>query len=332
VVSPGGGGAVLTLPSGARVPLPLPRDGAITSLALVGSGERWILAGDRPSASDAKERELVILRGEGEGFVEMPAPGWQDGRVRQGAVLLTEGERLAGMVWLEGAGPRSFAVQAAPWNEATGAKVREAGWGAPVTVAAPGPGSQLALTGAVLADGSWLVAWSGFDGTDDEILWSRRLPGTESWSAPQRLGADNAVPDITPALVATGEGALAVWSRYDDGQYRLFRARFEGDGFAAPEALAEGGTMHPSFLRLGPDPEPVILLYLHAQPRSWGVMEMAGDGTPGARARVPIATAAERERPLVMRFDHGVLHLTWRSVADAADAAPAVLLDNGGAR
>ena len=80
----------VTLPSGARVALPLPRDGAITSLALVGSGERWILAGDRPSASDAKERELVILRGEGERFVEMPAPGWQDGRVRQGAVLLAE--------------------------------------------------------------------------------------------------------------------------------------------------------------------------------------------------------------------------------------------------
>ena len=197
------------------------------------------------------------------------------------------------------------------WKEATGAALREEGWGAPVTVAAPGLGSQLALTGTVLEDGSWLVAWSSFDGTDDEILWSRRLPGTESWSAPQRLGADNAVPDITPALVATGQGALAVWSRYDEGQYRLFRARFSGDRFAAPEILAPGGTMHPSFLRVGTDPDALTLLYLHASPRSWGVMEVTADGTPGKRVLVPIATAAERQRPILRRFDGGVLHLIW---------------------
>lgn len=332
MASRAGGEAVLTLPSGARVPLPLARDAALTSLALLGSGERWILAGDRPSAIDGVGRELVILRGEGERVVEIPAPGWQDGRMRQGAVLLTEGERLAGMVWLEGAGSRSFAVQAAPWNEATGATVREAGWGAPVTVAAPGPGSQLALTGAVLADGSWLVAWSAFDGTDDEILWSRRLAGTESWSAPRRLGADNAVPDITPALVATEGGALAVWSRYDDGQYRLFRARFAGDGFAAPEALAESGTMHPAFLRLGPDPEALTLLYLHAQPRSWGVMAVGADGTPGVPVLVPIATAAERQRPVLRRFDDGVLHLTWPEGDPATDTVKGVGADAGGAR
>jgi len=153
--------------------------------------------------------------------------------------LLRDGE-LAGMAWLEGEAADRFAVRASAWDG------RE--WTAPVTVAPPGAGSQLALTGAVLADGSWLLAWSAFDGEDDEVMWSvrRQLPSNRGrWSAPAAVAAGNQVPDITPALRTDGDGALLAWSRYDGNDYRLVLARFAGRRWQPAEWAAGAGTVQP---------------------------------------------------------------------------------------
>ena len=172
-------------------------------------------AGSAPDASGG--RRLFLLRGDDRASRPLARAPGQAGRQRRGPVLLVDGGRLAGLAWLEGDDDRSFSVRAALW---TGQR-----WQAPERVSFPGPGSQLALTGAVLADGSWLLAWSAFDGHDDEIVWSRRAGS--AWQPVKRLYPDNSVPDITPALAATADGgALIAWSRFDGHGYALRMARF----------------------------------------------------------------------------------------------------------
>jgi hypothetical protein len=120
-------------------------------------------------------------------------------------VPLVEGSELGGLVWLEGSPAGGMGVRAAAWEDGRWA---QADW-----IARPGKGSQTGLAGVVLRDGSWLVVWSAFDGQDDEIVSARRAG--DGWQAPRRVVADNRVPDITPALAVTNQGAIAAWSRFD---------------------------------------------------------------------------------------------------------------------
>ena len=202
------------------------------------------------------------------------------------------------MLWLEGEDRTSFGVRFAEW---TGA-----GWSAPQTVAAPGPGSQLALTAARLADGTWLAAWSAFDGTDDEIVWSRR--GRDgAWSPARRAAAGNEVPDVTPALTATRDGALLAWSRFEGGEYRVVVSRFRHGAWSKPELAGPAGSLFPSF-----EPAPggrVWMLYRNAVPRGWTVAELDRNGRPVRRAAVESPTSAG-ERPVVQATGDG-LALAW---------------------
>jgi acyl-CoA thioesterase-1 len=186
-------------------------------------------------------REIVVLIGDGATVSTLPTPpaarpDLSDLAVRREPLPLVEDGRLAGLVWLEGDGPLSLGVRFARWNGA--------GWEAPQTVSAPGPGSQLALTAARLGDGTWLLAWSAFDGHDDEIVWSRQA-ADGTWSAPRRVAKDNAVPDITPTLTATADAAdaanadgaaLLTWSRFDGSIYQVVTSRFRAGRWDAPRA------------------------------------------------------------------------------------------------
>ena len=198
----------------------------------------WLVAGSSPVAGG---RELAIWIGKGnKAAVKLTPPPDRVGAVRAFPLPLLRDGELAGMAWLEGEAADRFAVRASAWDG------RE--WTAPVTVAPPGAGSQLALTGAVLADGSWLLAWSAFDGEDDEVMWSvrRQLPSNRGrWSAPAAVAAGNQVPDITPALRTDGDGALLAWSRYDGNDYRLVLARFAGRRWQPAEWAAGAGTVQP---------------------------------------------------------------------------------------
>lgn len=282
--------ARLELPGGRLLRLDLPDRTDLSTLALLDAG--WMTAGSAPNATGG--RSLVLFRGNDKRSQPLAEPPGQEGAIRQSPVLLVDGGRLAGLAWLEGDGPRSLSVRAAAW---TGQGWGQ-NWGSTQQVSHPGPGSQLALTGAVLDDGSWLLAWSAFDGTADEIVWSRRVG--ESWLPVSRLSAANAVPDITPALTATpGGGALVAWSRYDGQGYQLRVARFDRGEWQGERAAASSGSLYPAFVGSR-------LLYMEAEPRAWSVLDLDAQGRSKARASVPSALG----RP-VLGFTKGEVRMRW---------------------
>src|SRR5687768_9414308 len=226
--------ARLETADGSRLRLELPPGAVVASLQPVGDG--WLVAGSR-QAPGAPARLFFSLHESGAARL-LSAPGPAEAHSRQLHPLpFVDAGRLAGAVWLEGDRETSLGVRAAAWN---GRRFGPAVWVAP-----PGPGSQLALAGAVLADGSWLLAWTAFDGADDEVLWSRRVGRV--WQPPARVEADDAWPDITPALTAAPGGALLAWSAYDGSSYRTVVARFSGQAWQRPRPVGEAGALYPAF-------------------------------------------------------------------------------------
>jgi hypothetical protein len=281
------GEARLELATGEQVAVKLPAGGALETTAALGTGEAgWLAAGTQPAGAG---RELLLLTGDGRTVSALPVPPGRTAALRQGPLPLVEGGRLAGLAWLEGQDRRAFAVRFAAWNGA--------GWEAPQTVAPPGPGSQLALAAARLADGSWLLAWSAFDGHDDEIVWSRGKDG--AWSRPKRAAADNHVPDITPALTADGRGALLAWSRFDPptGSYRVAVARFQGDRWTAPVTAGPAGSLFPTFEMSEKSAAGAPrLLYRTAEPAGWVAADL---DTAGRVTRTAAVAATTGTRPAV---------------------------------
>jgi hypothetical protein len=188
-------------------------------------------------------------------------------------------------------------------------------------VAAPGPGSQLALATATLTDGRVLLAWARFDGRDDEIYWA--VQEGSGWSEAQPLSADS-TPDVTPALVATPRGALAAWTSFEDGQYRVAVARFDGRDWSAPQVVGAPGTLYPSFETADDSrtrADNPLLLYRTARPRGWALLELTPDARPLRRAAAA-SRAPTAERPRVRLDDGaplfvsrgGALRSTWENL------------------
>ncbi len=281
VLSATGDRARLALPDGKTLPLTLPERTEISSLAEL---ERsWMVAASVPEGG---RRLLLLLAGDEAGSRALPVPADQRGTQRRGAVLLAREGRLHGMAWLEGDGDRGLSVRAAAWDGER--------WGAPEAVSRIGPGSQLALTGAVLAKGSWVLAWSAFDGEDDEIVWSRRS-AEGRWSPVRPVSEGNSVPDITPTLAAAGDGALIAWSRYDGNELPRPRGAARGNGMAGralrrarrldPPRLPHRRRTLPAALPLRP-PAGVVPPGARPQwPRPAPVFRLGGQ--PGASARTP---------------------------------------------
>jgi hypothetical protein len=294
---PTDGGARIELPGGRALSVALPERAEVSALAAIDGG--WVAAGSVPDATGG--RKLFLLKGNDSAARPMAEPPGQEGRQRRGPMLLVDGSRLAGMAWLEGDGDRALSVRAAVWNGKR--------WQTPERVSFPGPGSQLALTSAVLSDGSWLLAWSAFDGQDDEIVWARRQG--DAWQPVQRL-THNSVPDITPALTATADGgALIAWSQFDGKGYQMRMARFGREGWSGEHPAAASGSLYPTFLG------PSRLLYLDAAaPRSWSVLDLDAQGRVKAKASV----ASTLERPAVS-FEEGRVRMRWPAAKRQA-AAP----------
>jgi hypothetical protein len=300
-----GEAARLETPGGRRLRLALPARAEASSLAAVDDGwAGWIAAGS--FLDEEGNRRLFLLAGNDRESRALPEPPGRTGRERRFPVLLADGGRLAGMAWLEGDDARSFAVRSAVWNGRR--------WSAPQTVSAPGPGSQTGLAGTVLADGSWLLAWSAFDGEDNEIVWSRRLGGR--WLPPAPVSAGNGVPDITPALISSGTpavGAVIAWSRYDGKGYSLVLSRFTGQEWR-DERPGPPGALYPSF---SGDADRARLLFFNAEPRGWGALEIDESGKVLRRA---VVTAPFAERPVV-EAAAGELRLHWPAREQAGAAA-----------
>jgi hypothetical protein len=282
----------IVLPDGGLATLPLSAVASVGDFRIAG-GDWLVAAVDRRNQDSA----LVVLEGRAGKFDALPAPAIA-AAVREPR-LLVAGGHLDGLLWLEGEAGDRMAVRAARWNGG--------GWETPATVSPIGPGTQMALTAAVLADGSWLAAWAAFDGQDDEILWSRRFPGEAGdgkWTLPRPVAADNAVPDVTPALVATAGGALLAWSRYDGHDYRVQLARFAGGGWSEPAAIGTRGSAYPVF-SAGRSP---ILVYRQALPDAWRVAELDGRGKVLREAE---AAASDEITPVVDEVTADGVVLAW---------------------
>lgn len=300
---PSGNSARLELSGGRSLELPLPDRTTLSSLAALDGG--WLVAGSVPNARGG--RNLILLRGNDKRSQPLAEPPGQEGFIRLSPVFLVDQGRLAGLAWLEGDDLRSLSVRAAAW---TGQR-----WGSIQQVSHPGPGSQLALAGAVLDDGSWLLAWSAFDGTADEIVWSRRVG--ESWLPVSRLSKPNEVPDVTPTLAAisgAAGGALAAWSRYDGQGYQLRMARFDrarGE-WQDERAAAPSGSIFPAFVS---GPGGLRLLYQNAIPRGWSVLDLDRQGRIVAKASV----SSDLRRP-VLSFAGSEVRMYWPSEKREASA------------
>lgn len=242
---------------------------SLTSL----TGGGWLAAGVRHGGT------LLLVRGEGGEAERLPVPD-AGGAVVTSPVPLAAGGELVGLAWLAGESPERLSVRAARWEGGA--------WSEPEAVAGPAAGSQLALSGAVLRDGSTLLVWSAFDGRDDEILWSRSAGNR--WSEPTRLADDNEVPDVTPAVAALGEGAVVAWNRYGDGEYAVVTARWTGDGWSAPAAAGPPGSVRPE-LRSG-DGGTALLLYREVHRSGWTVLRLEPGGRVAARAFLAHPSAA----------------------------------------
>jgi len=209
-------------------------------------------------------------------------------------VDLESGDRIVAAAWLDGE-PMA--------QEVRFARRTAQGWSEPLTVSPRGPGSQVGLGAATLADGDVLLVWSAFDGQDTEVMWSR-VDG-DAASEPRRLDADNDVPDITPAVAAIPEGALATWSRYDGNDYRVWVARFDGTRWSTPRQVGPRGSVYPTFAA---DPVRTLLVFQQAVPASWWVMELDGDGKALRRARIE---SESDERPDVVEASSKGVVLEW---------------------
>ncbi len=254
-----------------------------------------------------EHRDLFLALVDEQGLHALPAPASGAGGVRENAVPLTSvGGDLEGLVWLEGANRQSYAVRHAAWDGMR--------WSEPGDLAEPAPGSQLALAATTLADGSRLLVWSRFDGHDDEIVTARFVHGR--WSAARAIGADNGVPDVTPAVVAVRGGALATWSRYDGHEYRIVITRFDGGDWSEPTWAGPAGATEPHLARAagtGAD-SPTWLTFVHARPRGWGVLEL--DATGRVLRQGTVETDAI-SRPALAALPGGGLRLRWS--ADESD-------------
>jgi hypothetical protein len=296
---PTGDSARIELPGGRTLQVGLPERATVSSFAALDSG--WIAAGSFADAATGRRR-LFLLRGNDKSSRPLAEPPGQEGAQRRRPVILVDGGRLAGLAWLEGDGDTSLSVRSAAWAD-------DGRWQAPQRVSYPGPGSQVALSGAVLDDGSWLLAWSAFDGTADEIVWSRRLGG--EWLPVRRVSERNSVPDIVPAVTATaGGGALLAWSRYDGNGYQLRLARFERGVWQGERAAGPSGSLYPAFLG---EPDHPRLLYLDAYPRAWSILDLDAAGRVRARASV----SSSLDRPVVS-FEGDEVRMRWPLAKSAA--------------
>jgi hypothetical protein len=148
--------------------------------------------------------------------------------------------------------------------------------------------------------------WSAFDGDDDEILWSRR--DGASWTAPARLHPDNRVPDITPAVAATAHGAVAAWSRYDDGSYRGRVMRFDAAaGWQDEERVGGAGSVFP-FFAVDDSASGPLLVFREGVEGRWDLIEVGGGGEVRSRTRW---TGDPRRRPVVQVGAGGAARLEW---------------------
>jgi len=284
------GRAYLERSNGHRKALPLRRDEVLTTLTEVSDG--WIAAGTK---EDGRSGDLVLISIEGSQASRLLPPEGEGSTFRLRPTLLVRDSRLQGLSWLEGPDFRSLAINLALKDPE--------GWSHTVAVPRRSGRGQTGLTAVSMADGTSLLVWAEFDGTDDDLFFSR-LVG-DSLTAPRRIVANNAVPDITPSLISTEDDVLLAWSQLEDGDYRIKISRFEGESWSAPRTFGPPGAQRPELRRTGDN---LSMIYRQAWPRRWIVTELGLDGrserTAGVVENLP-------DPPVIGRVDDHTIELEW---------------------
>jgi len=298
--SAGQGGSLWTMRDGAEIRVgkvgggeirvELPPGASIRDLEPTADG--WLAAGRLPTTNGT---ELLLIEGGKEGADLLPVPERTSGRYRGQPVLLLESQRLVGLAWAEGNGPRELEIWASIWQDGE--------WGPSELVSPKGPGSQVAPVGAVLEDGTWLLVWTGYDGNDGEIVASRRIGG--HWTQPEPIHSANDVPDLLPDLLPIEGGALVVWSWYDGNDYRMKSARWLDGFWQEGEAFGAKGSGEAGLTRTG---DRILLLYQSVEPASWTVMEL---NRAGVQVRLAVVPEGTNERPMLLVEDAGDSRLRW---------------------
>ena len=289
IVSSPGGARVLSAPKGMRK-LNVRRNERLVAVEETKDG--LVAAGIRDRGSESR---LVFLESGPSGRRRLPAPAGPDALRRRPILLMDDGELVA-TAWLEGPDSRGLRVKVADWDGSR--------WGPVTTVSRPSEGSQTGLTGTVLRDGSTLLMWSQFDGTDDEILFSWRQ--SVNWSYPERVSVDNRNPDVAPSVSFTRKGALAAWSRFDGSTYRLWTARFDSGLWRQEQLVGESGSLFPQLLQRQ---DGLYLLYRSSSsPRGWSIRRTTGN----ARGEYASFVAAETSSPPVLSVSsEASITLAW---------------------
>jgi hypothetical protein len=262
----------------------------LTTIAETRSG--WTAAGIKQVRHGT---ELVVISRGTSGTRRLPTPEVQRHDLRLRPTLLVDDENMDGLAWLEGTDITSLSVRTA---QRTGEE-----WSDVNVVAAPARGSQTGLVATALADGSWLLAWSAFDGNDDDILWSRGRGG--QWSSARRVTQNDTLPDVTPTLIATGNGALLSWSRLINGEYQVVLARFDGTNWSPPSALGPRGSLDPRFVLRD---DTLHLIFRNAWPAGWTVADVAATGR---MQRIAILAGKQASSPVLMRSVGDSVELQW---------------------
>jgi hypothetical protein len=264
----------------------------LSDIAQVGAG--WIAAGATPGARGSR---LFLVRGDGARIERLePPPGASASRGRP--QLLTDDDRLRGLVWLEGERQEVLEVRAAQWLGTT--------WTPPQTISPTGVGSQVAPSATLLADQRWLVVWTAFDGDDDETRWSTW--DGERWSPPAPVHEDNKVPDITPSVLATGDGAVAAWSWFDGSDYRLRLAFFDGRSWQERKAESGRGVGSPRVTTSRGD---LLLSFSSVVPQVWVALELDAAGHVVRRTEL---ASGQTTDPWVDSLGYGV-RFEWPGAA-----------------
>ncbi|MEO1083524.1 MAG: hypothetical protein AAFY88_04720 [Acidobacteriota bacterium] len=284
------------------VPLPFEKGADVHVQHVEATGSGWLLSAT--SRTDGGSRLVVVRRGP-EGALAQPVPATSARVLLQPTVLAdpATGEPHV-IAWIEGRSPRESSVRAARWNGA--------GWDETVVLAPQGPGTQIALDAARLDDESVLAVWSAFDGEDDEVVWSVTRDGV-SWSAPTAI-SKNAVPDVTPTVVAVDGGAVVAWSGFDGNDYRVWTSRFDGESWSEARRHGERGSVFPTF---GPQKSAgPVLVYQQTAPAAWRVSRLDGDATEAST----VSLESGKVRPVVLGVDDDGVTLRATSSDGAAKA------------
>jgi len=301
--------------NGQRAPVPVRSGEQIDGFAELSKG--WIATGTRARPSRSRSnartnlrRDLLLITGGNGPIQRLSTPGRADATIRRSATPVLDRGELVGLVWLEGPAPRSLSVMAAPWNSGA--------WGPATTISGPGPGSQIAPTATVSEDGSWFVAWSRFDGRDDEIFWSQ-LSGA-NWSRPVRAHSQNTSPDVAPTLAQVDGSVFLAWSRYDGDQYRAVVSRWAGGRWQSPRNVGGSASAFPEFVQ---HEEDLYVLFQDLAPSGWTLTQISPSS--GAIERQASYTVDERDlgdlagRPLVTDLAADAPRFQWPQARKRVD-------------